>query len=304
MKGSISVLAKTIPLDAIEPGKVHKRHVRGDSELRYFIYVPKNHSTCTSQFVSVHGISRNAREHAELFAPLAEQYGVVLAAPVFSKRYFDDYQRLGRKGGGRRADHALQMITDEIEYLTGASGSKIFLTGFSGGGQFAHRYTMAHPDRVRRLAIGAAGWYTHPDESLRFPYGIAPTPRLEGVDFDLQKFLQVPTSVFVGQWDILQDPGLNQSARIRRQQGFTRLERGRHWVAAMNRAAMEHGAESLCKFAIIPSVGHDFGRAMQNGQLGQRIFSYLFSVPTARTEWTAGSRLSQDRWRRKVRIIY
>jgi len=276
MKSSISVLTKTLPPETIESGKVLKRRVRDDSVLKYFIYVPKSYRACASQFVSIHGISRNAREHAELFAPLAEQYGVVLVAPIFSRRHFGDYQRLGREGGGRRADHALQSISDEVEYLTGANSSKIFLTGFSGGGQFAHRYTLAYPDRVQRLAIGAAGWYSYPDRSRRFPYGIAPTPRLKGVDFNLRKFLQVPTAVFVGQWDIMYDPGLNQSTKIRRQQGFTRLERGRHWVDAMNRAAMEHDMDASCEFAIIPGVGHDFTRAMKNGQLGRKIFSHLF----------------------------
>lgn len=296
MTHPVGTLIKALPPETIEPGKIHKRCVNGDALLKYFIYVPENRSTYTSQFVSVHGISRNAREHAELFAPLAEQYGVVLVVPVFSRHHFGDYQRLGREGGGRRADHALQRITGEIEYLTGAGSSKIFLTGFSGGGQFAHRYAMAYPDRVQRLAIGAAGWYTFPDESHRFPFGIAATPRLKGVDFDRRKFLQVPTAVFVGQWDIMHDPGLNRSARIRRQQGFTRLERGRRWVDAMNRVAMEHDIDASYKFAVIPGVGHDFRRAMKNGQLGQRIFSYLFSISTD-LHFTNGTCLAGDRHR-------
>ncbi len=296
MTQPVSTREKVLSPESIEPGKIHKRHVSGDAVLKYFIYIPENRSTHTSQFVSVHGISRNAREHAELFAPLAEQYGVVLVAPVFSKRHFGDYQRLGREGGGRRADHALQMITEEIEYLTGAVSSKIFLTGFSGGGQFAHRYTMAYPERVQRLAICAAGWYTCPDGSRRFPFGIVPTPRLKGVDFDMQKFLCVPTAVFVGQWDIMHDPGLNRSARIQQQQGFTRLERGRRWVAAMNRVAMEHDIDASCRFTIIPGVGHDFRRAMKNGQLGLRVFRYLFSISTNR-HFTNGTCLASDRHR-------
>ncbi|HEB86969.1 MAG TPA: hypothetical protein ENI68_08150 [Gammaproteobacteria bacterium] len=282
MTSSISTLTKALPPETIEFGKVLKRRVSGDSVLKYFIYVPKNRSTCPSQFVSVHGISRNAREHAERFASLAEQYGVVLVAPIFSRRHFGDYQRLGREGRGRRADHALQSITEEVEYLTGANSRKIFLTGFSGGGQFAHRYTLAYPDRVQRLAIGAAGWYSYPDESRRFPYGIAPAPGLKGVDFDMRKFLHVPTAVFVGQWDIMYDPGLNQSSKICRQQGFTRLERGRRWVDAMNRVAMKYNMDTSYEFAIIPGVGHDFNRAMENGQLGRHIFNYLFSILTDR----------------------
>lgn len=262
----------------IEPGKVHMRHLTGDTALRYYVYVPKNRSVYTSQFVSVHGVSRNAREHAEMFAQLAEQYGVVLVAPLFSRRYFGDYQRLGRAGNGQRADYAIQLITREVESLTGAHSSKISLFGFSGGGQFAHRYTMAHPERVQRLVIGAAGWYTYPEASCKYPYGTAPTPRLKGISFNVKKFLQVPACVLVGQWDIKYDPGLNQSARIRRQQGTTRLERGRRWIDVMNRTAMAHGMNTSYEFSILPGVGHDFPLAMKNGQMGQQIFKYLYGT--------------------------
>ncbi|MEN8107708.1 MAG: hypothetical protein ABFS22_06840 [Pseudomonadota bacterium] len=271
-------LPQTAPVETTEPGKVQLRQLTGDPVLSYFIYVPKKRRPHAPLFVSVHGVSRNAREHAELFAPLAEQYGVVLAAPLFSRRHFGDYQRLGREGSGRRADHAMRLMTSEIEVLTGADSRKLSLFGFSGGGQFAHRYTMAWPDRVQRLAIGAAGWYTRPDESSRYPYGTAPTPRLPDVDFNARKFLQVPACVLVGQWDIQYDPGLNQSPRIQRQQGMTRLERGRRWIDAMNRAAVAHGMNTPYTFSIVPGVDHDFSRAMGNGQLGQRVFSYLFGT--------------------------
>jgi pimeloyl-ACP methyl ester carboxylesterase len=261
------------------------RHVTGDPVLRYYVYIPKKSSEYTSQFVSVHGVSRNARVHAEMFSPLAEQYGVVLVAPVFSGRCFGDYQRLGREGCGRRADYAIQLITREVESLTGADSNKISLFGFSGGGQFAHRYTMAHPDHVQRLVIGAAGWYTYPEASCKYPYGTAATPRLKGISFNMKKFLQVPACVLVGQWDIKYDPGLNQATRIRQQQGTTRLERGRRWIDAMNRAAMAHGMDTSYEFSIIPGVDHDFTRAMETGQMGQQVFSYLFgSAPLLRDD--------------------
>jgi pimeloyl-ACP methyl ester carboxylesterase len=265
----------------IEPGKVHSCHVSDDAALQYFLYVPKMIRRDMPHYVSVHGISRNAGEHAALFAPLAERYGVVLIAPVFSRRHFGDYQRLGRRGSGRRADRAIQRIGREVASLTGAGSGKLCLFGFSGGGQFAHRYSMAHPRHVERVVIGAAGWYTYPDETCKYPYGTAATPRLADIRFDMRRFLQVPACVLVGQWDIRHDAGLNRSARIQRQQGSTRLERGRRWVDAMNRAAMAHGADTPYQFSVLPGIGHDFTRAMQNGQLGQRVFSYLYGAPPA-----------------------
>lgn len=270
--------ASLAAVNAIDPGKVQIRHLWGDSSLRYFLYVPRKLRQTAFQYVSVHGISRNAGEHARLFAPLADQYGVVLVAPLLSRRDYGDYQRLGRTGSGRRADQALQRICREVESLTGAAGSKIRLFGFSGGGQFAHRYTMAFPEYVERVVIGAAGWYTYPDDTRKFPYGTAPTPRLTDLDFDMKRFLQVPACVLVGQWDIRNGPGLNQAARIRNQQGTTRLERGRRWIEAMNRAAMMHGTGTPYEFSILPGVDHDFTCAMNSGKLGQRVFSYLFGA--------------------------
>lgn len=271
-------LVQTVSTNVIEPGMVHMRHVSGDTALKYYVYLPKKRREHTSQFVSVHGVSRNAREHADMFAQIAEQYGVVLVAPLFSRRYFGDYQRLGRAGSGRRADYAIQSITREVERLTGAMCSKISLFGFSGGGQFVHRYTMAHPEHVQRLVIGAAGWYTYPEATFQYPYGTASTPRLKGICFNVKKFLRVPACVMVGQWDIKHDPGLNQSARIQRQQGTTRLERGRRWINIMNRAAMENGIDTYYKFSILPGVDHDFTLAMRNAHMGREVFKYLFGT--------------------------
>ena len=69
--------------------------------------------------MTVHGISRNAEEHAKKFAPYAEQYGVILIAPFFSEKDFPDYQRLGRKGRGERADSALKAIIKDLAESTG-----------------------------------------------------------------------------------------------------------------------------------------------------------------------------------------
>lgn len=94
-------------------------------------------------FVSVHGVSLNYQEHAQKFMPYAEKYGVVLVAPYFPEPPFDDYQRLGRTGQGSRADSALKNIITEVRELTYAQSGKLYLFGYSGGGQFTHRYAMA-----------------------------------------------------------------------------------------------------------------------------------------------------------------
>ena len=242
----------------------------------YFLYVPRRGGANAPVFVTVHGISRNAREHAERFAPLAERYGVVLIAPYFSQERFPDYQRLGRKGRGARADLALEKIVDEVGRLTGAQTGKLFLFGYSGGAQFVQRYTLAHPTRVAKVVLGAAGWYTFPDPAVKYPKGIATPKRLPGVTFDPASFLTVPTYVIVGERDVRQDVALNKSLKIAQQQGATRVERGQQWVAAMTEAAKAEGLNTPYTFQTLSRSRHSFRQSMVRSKMGEIIFNYLF----------------------------
>jgi poly(3-hydroxybutyrate) depolymerase len=59
-----------------------------------------------------------------------------------------------------------ERIVAEVLSLTNASPGPLHLSGYSGGGQFVHRFMLVHPGRVARVAVGAAGWYTFPDPAL------------------------------------------------------------------------------------------------------------------------------------------
>lgn len=107
--------------------------LRDDPCQRYYLYLPRI-TAGARVFVTVHGISRNAEEHARLFAPFAERYGVVLVAPLFPANRFTKYQQLGKAGDGKRADQALHQILSEVGTLTGAAIDRLYLFGFSGGG--------------------------------------------------------------------------------------------------------------------------------------------------------------------------
>lgn len=257
-------------------GVISKRILGDATRQQYFLYVPRSGGANAPVFVTVHGISRNAREHAERFAPFAERYGVVLIAPYFSHERFPDYQRLGRKGKGARADVALDGIVAEVGHLTGAQTGKLFLFGYSGGAQFVHRYALAHPERVAKVVLGAAGWYTFPDPDVKYPKGIAPTKNLPDVTFDPAAFLVIPTCVLVGERDVRQDVALNKSPKIAQQQGATRLERGAHWIAAMTRAAAAHGLDTSYTFHTLPRSRHSFTKSMGRGKMGEMVFDCLF----------------------------
>lgn len=260
------------------------RHLARDPEQPYFLYVPPRSQAGAPVLVTVHGVSRNAEEHARRFKRLAKQYGVVLVAPLFPKERFPDYQRLGQSGKGERPDQVLRAILGEVGDLTGADVNRVYLFGYSGGGQFVHRYAMAYPDQVAAVAVGAAGWYTFPDPAARFPRGLKPRAKSLALRFEPEAFLKVPMAAFVGERDVRRGaarPEMKQSARVDAQQGWTRLERGHRWIEAMRTAAVAHRLTTPYQYEVLPHASHSFRASMKRGQLGQRAFVFLFGPPPA-----------------------
>lgn len=258
------------------PGVLSERRLEGERQQAYYVYVPRMLRRNAPVVVAVHGISRNAQEHAQRLAPQAERFGAVLVAPLFDETNFPDYQRLGRPERGARADRMLERIVDEVGRMTGADVRSLYLFGFSGGGQFVHRYAMANPERVASYVIGAAGWYTFPDASIPFPRGTRAAHCFDDVCFEPQRYLRVPALVLVGERDIHEGTALRRSARLDAQQGETRLERGENWVEAMRTAARHEGYDTPFEFAVLPRSGHSFTRSADRGRIGERIFDWFF----------------------------
>lgn len=254
---------------------------RAHPSLDYFLYLPEGYMYSGRILVSVHGISRNAQEHIELMSAFADRYGVVLVAPLFDAEVFSDYQRLGRKGAGPRADLALIRMLNEIGMRTGLDTSQVDMFGFSGGAQFAHRFAYAHSQRVRSLVLGSAGWYTMPNDSLSYPYGSADAKGLDAVRLNCVAAARLPILVMVGECDDREDDDeLNRSSVVQKTQGRHRLQRAQSWTAAMNALARRHGASGSIEMVVLPEVGHSFSQAVMQGGMAQRVFEYCYKRPT------------------------
>lgn len=252
--------------------------------LTYHLLLPRERHPEGRVLVSVHGVSRNAEEHIELLRPLADRHGVLLVAPVFAADRFGDFQRLGRKGRGPRADLALIRMLNELSLATGWDTSRIDMFGFSGGAQFAHRFAFAHPQRVRRLVLGAAGWYTMPDDTLPYPYGIADASGLDAVRLNTVAAARLPTLVLIGERDDrADDEELNRSQVICGSQGLTRLQRAQSWTQAMNTFAADRGEPEQVSLVTLPGVDHSFRNAVIEGGLAAQLFRHCYSANQAPT---------------------
>lgn len=215
--------------------------------------------------VAIHGISRNAAEIAMRFAAHPALAQTTVIAPLFSKADFGQYQQLGvSKPGQTPADTALIALLDDLAGELGAAPERFGLFGFSGGAQMAHRFAMRHPGRVARLCIVSAGWYCLPRTDLPWPYGIGDDA---GAPLVGPGFLDIPTTVIVGNRDTRVDASVRQDALIVEHQGRNRLRRARCYVRAVSDYARSLGKPAAPKLLTLPDMSHDFTQCVNEGDL-------------------------------------
>ncbi len=233
----------------------------GRESLPHLLRLPPEGTAPRGLLVSVHGISRNALEHAELLAEGAARHGLALLAPVFSRAAFPGYQRLVRGVDGRRPDGAFLDLLDWVRRGPVPVGAEqTVLVGYSGGAQFVHRFLLAHPGEAAGALLAAAGWYTWPDPQRKPPHGVAGLGEAR-----LRAFLGRPIVVAVGSRDVERDPALRTGRRLDELQGSTRLERARRWVRAMRAAAEGRGQAAHVRLRLLAGARHSFAECMAAG---------------------------------------
>lgn len=251
--GPAALPGEAMPESRLPSGKLVFATAPGKPLREYYYYIPASAGPRSEMLVLVHGITRNAAEYISRFRDPADAHGLILVAPLFTKRRFGQYQQVVAGRRRIRADLALFDILDEIGRMTGADTSRVHLFGYSGGAQFVHRFAMFHPARCASISVAAAGWYTMPDDSLDYPLGIA------GMGFDKQAFLAIDRLVLVGEEDRARDESLRTSAELDALQGRTRVARAYAWADAMAAEAERLGGGGRAFFEIIPGAGHAFG---------------------------------------------
>jgi pimeloyl-ACP methyl ester carboxylesterase len=198
--------------DAYLVGKVPFKAASVDQRASYCMYVPKKHyklepSQKIPLIVSIHGNGRNAERCRDTMIDLADRERAAILAPLFPAGINDpndmqNYKMLSYEE--IRYDLVLLGIIDEIAVRwPGIATAKFFLTGYSGGGQFALRFFYLHPARLEAVSVGAPGLVTQLDDTLNWPKGIKGIESLfGGLSVDLSSLRNVGgVQLFVGSDD-------------------------------------------------------------------------------------------------------
>lgn len=227
-------------LPEISRGQVVEGYCKGT---RYLVYVPRRYkrSAETRLMVAVHGTYSWPEGYIKICQKDAERYRFVLLAPHFEFGRFPWFGGLnvGRHRKGR-SDLRLLEIIEDLSTVLPFDKQRILLFGHSEGGQFVHRFALAHPQRVYRAVAGAAGHWIHPDADLRFPLGTKTSPY----------------ALDLNQLDFGQLVRTNLVAVVGTQDSSGHLDKAERFMNDVQAWASEHATESNIRF--LPVVGgHD-----------------------------------------------
>ncbi|KAJ5159573.1 uncharacterized protein N7482_006577 [Penicillium canariense] len=175
-----------------------------DTRMCYFLYVPQNYHALKrlQLIVLIHSSYRTASELRTHFAEFAEKYSCLVLAPLFPVRPDDPkdcrgYKKL--KDGDIRYDKIVLSMAEEVQArYKKVDIDRFLMFGFSGGGQFVHRFAYLHPQRLRAIACCAPGSQTLPDETRSFPEGVKDLQEVFGISIQWEVLRRVPAMFIVG----------------------------------------------------------------------------------------------------------
>jgi hypothetical protein len=243
---------------SLERGVFHRLSLPGeaDSDFQYRLGMFGTIDATTPILLSVHGGDRviDGYSHAwsKYFAlPDTPPENVIVVAPYFTiGGGYDAYNRLswGDRKDGRTADGVtIELVEHVIAILESALGGShhhpVYLYGHSGGGQFAERFLLAHPDFVDAAIVSSPAFRTALDPETPFPYGLGPNPGQPapaGIDLvaNVDDYLSSRIMFWVGDQDKAPDEWMNNTG-LARKMGYSRLHRTLNMYEMVYDAALD-----------------------------------------------------------------
>ncbi len=263
---------------------------RGDTTKRMTIYtyLPTGVKADAAPIVFVmHGKGKDAERYRDVWAKHAKQHGFMVIAPLFDDATWGGAYA-GSKvftQGGKAVDaswwsfNVIEHLFDAVKTATGNRSSSYLLYGQSEGGQFVHRLVWFLPEaRFSRAVAANPGWYTMPDLTVAFPYGLGNSPATAG---SLKRSLERNVTVLLGEQDTDADHAQLRKTPRALAQGRHRLARGQNFF----KQAGDRCAALNCQFGwqmkLVPGAGHS------NAQMAAEAAAALMSGPIPRA---AGSK--------------
>jgi len=228
-------------------------------------YVPVMHNASTPIVIVMHGASRDAPRYYDDWKALAEAQGFIVVVPYFSERRFPGSAQynLGHvfdpdTGEKRPKDEwtfaAIEPLFDEAVRRVVGEQENYVLYGHSAGSQFVHRFMYYVPGaRANQFIAANAGWYTMPDFTIEYPYGLLNSGITEAALADI---LAKELVLLQGRDDTDVNADKLRKTPEAERQGPNRLARGLTMHRVAKAKAEEQGVAFNWKLLIVNDADH------------------------------------------------
>tara|TARA_R110002126_G_scaffold129572_3_gene272483 strand:+ start:14804 stop:16543 length:1740 start_codon:yes stop_codon:yes gene_type:complete len=257
--------------------------------IKVYYHIPNGDIKTMPILMSFHGSGRDGANHRDFWIAMANANGFMVIAPEYStsnypglgdnylmSNIFDDGDNPTTATFNDKNEWTFSTLDPLFEYVKEAiSGTQENYSawGHSGGAQFLHRFVTYLPNSKLATAVCSnAGWYTVPENTVDFPYGI-----LNGQlpNEDLTTAFSKKLIVHLGQNDTNTNAGLRRNTIVDDQQGINRLVRGRYYFNTSKDTAEDMDVSFNWQKHEVIGVGHD-PQLMANDAL-QYLLSSLLS---------------------------
>lgn len=236
---------------------------QADPRFSYCLYVPPAYYDGSGRqytlLTIVHGSRRTAEGYRDAFAGFADEHDCIVVAPLFPVGVLwpgDQHSYKYICHDALSYDEVLHAMLAEVRRQFPRLRDPMLLHGFSGGGQFAHRYLFMHAERLQAVSIGAPGTVSLLNPDRDWWPGIRDFAERTGKPLDAAAMRRVQVQLIVGSedtesWDVIVSresptwaPGANEA-------GSNRRER----LAALGASLQSHDVPVVLE--TVPDVGHD-----------------------------------------------
>ncbi len=234
-------------------------------EITVFYSDPPKIDSKTKVLMVMAGRQRNADVYLDSWVEWGAKNNFLVLSPQFDEKNWPEPlgYNYGNIASGREtlntanprtkwAFTVLEQLFDYARPKFGIAVKRYDLFGHSAGGQFVHRFMLFMPDNRVRLAIAAnPGFFTLPDPTVKFPYGVKDSP----IAIDKKALLEWTNADLIlmrGTADVERTENLRQTAEADAQ-GRNRFERGGFMfsrIKALN-------PKTKWQLIEVPDVAHD-----------------------------------------------
>lgn len=233
-------------------------------DVHYYIPLSGNQRDMPIIFV-FQGADRGYKYLIEAWKKEAEVRKFMVFVPQFDQDKYpnSDYQEAGimdkqhlhLKSQEATTPPLIDKMFEYVQQHTSTAQKTYRIYGHSGGGQFVQRFMLFHNSPyVDRAVIGSPGWYTFPDFTQNYPYGIKNVPQVTSEQ--VRRYFGKDIIVQLATGDTLRESFLRKTPEAEAQ-GRNRLERGHQFFKYLQTVSHQKQIPLRWRKVVVPDVAHN-----------------------------------------------